>query len=132
MTMRTTPEHGAQDTRRARPDLPLALPGEGPVVDFAWHQIGRALRERVRYRYVHPRIAREPDGYRIESPCCSRNVDPEGGVIDIAWLARGTDGLWRLHARDHAARRWVEQGASEDLAALLVVLCVDTARVFWP
>lgn len=120
------------DARSAPQDLPLALAGAGVVTDFAWHQIGRALRNRVRYRYVHPNVTREPDGYRIESPCCSRNVDPVGGVIDIAWLAQGADGLWRLYSRDHALRRWVEQNASEDLPALLDVLCVDAARVFWP
>lgn len=123
---------GAQDARRALPGLPPALAGAGPVVDFTWQQIERALRNRVRYRYVHPRVAREPEGYRIESPCCSRNVDPTGGVINIAWLARGADGLWRLYARDRAMRRWVEQCESEDLPALLDVLCVDAARVFWP
>ena len=109
-----------------------AWPAGGPVADFTQHRIERALRERARYRYVCPRVERTPDGYRIESPCCSRNVDPAGGVIDIAWLAQDAGGLWRLHARDHALRRWVEQCASADLGALLDVLCADAARVFWP
>ncbi|HEY4801879.1 MAG TPA: hypothetical protein VIH96_04585 [Paraburkholderia sp.] len=136
MTTLTTPGsgagRGAHVARRAPPGPPPVLAGAAPVADFTLRQIERALRNRVRYRYVHPRVTREPEGYRIESPCCSRNVDPAGGVIDIAWLARGADGLWHLHARDHAMRRWVQQCASEDLPALLDVLCVDAARVFWP
>lgn len=103
-----------------------------PVADFMLHQIERALRSRLRYRYVQPRVVREPDGYRVESPCCSRNVEPRGGVIDIAWLARDMNDMWRLHARDHVAGRWVEQCASLDLPMLLDLLCVDAARVFWP
>jgi len=114
----------------------FAPPGERAgsrrVADFTRHQLERALRNRVRYRYVHPQVVREAEGYRIESPCCSRNVDPGGGMIDIAWLEQDTDGVWHLHARDHAACRWVEQCASQDLQTLLDVLCVDAARVFWP
>jgi len=106
--------------------------GSGRVADFTLHQIERALRNRVRYRYVHPRTVREPDGYRIESPCCSRNVDPQGGLIHIAWLAQDAHGVWHLHARDHAAGRWIEQYSSGDLVMLLDLLCVDAGRVFWP
>lgn len=116
---------GSKASRRAWPD-------SGPVADFTQHQIERALRNRVRYRYVRPRVAHEADGYRIESPCCSRNVDRDGGVIDIAWLTRDADGMWHLHARNHALHEWDEQCASLDLTALLDMLCVDAARVFWP
>lgn len=100
--------------------------------DLMQRRIERALRERVRYRYVRPRVVREGTGYRIESPCCSRNVDTAGGVIDIAWLECDASGIWHLHARDHAARRWLPQYAGPDLGAMLVVLCADTGRVFWP
>jgi len=106
--------------------------GGALVADFTQRQIERALRNRARYRYVRPRVVRVPEGYRIESPCCSRNVDPQGGLIDIAWLAQDADGLWYLHARNHAKQRWVAQCASHDLPALLDILCVDAARVFWP
>ncbi|HDR9189974.1 DUF3024 domain-containing protein [Burkholderia vietnamiensis] len=112
-----------------------AAPGRGQpasVVDFTQRRIERALRERARYRYVSPRVLRDADGFRIESPCCSRNVDPGGGVIDIARLARGPAGRWSLYARDHAARRWSWRYESADLDLLLELLCVDAGRVFWP
>jgi len=104
----------------------------GCLVDLTLRQIERALRERTRYRYVSPRVLREGQGFRIESPCCSRNVDTTGGVIDIAWLTRDEDGVWRLSARDHALHRWMLQHESTDLAELLDALCIDRERVFWP
>src|SRR5665647_817969 len=48
----------------------------GHARDFMLHRLERALRERVRYRYVQPRVLREGESFRIQSPCCSRNVDP--------------------------------------------------------
>ncbi|CAN0620927.1 conserved protein of unknown function [Burkholderia multivorans] len=107
-------------------------PGGAAVVDLTLRRIERALRRRARYRYVSPRVVRDADGFRIESPCCSRNVDPAGGVIDIARLAPGAAGIWRLYARDHDARRWSWWQESADLDALLDTLCVDAERVFWP
>ncbi|WP_454873723.1 DUF3024 domain-containing protein [Paraburkholderia xenovorans] len=104
----------------------------GGLFDLTLRQIERALRERTRYRYVSPRVLREGQGFRIESPCCSRNVDTTGGVIDIAWLTRDEDGVWRLSARNHALHRWMLQHESTDLAELLDALCIDRERVFWP
>ena len=136
MTTSTTPRRDkagrGHDTRDGACGPHGGWADDVPVADFTERLIERALRDRVRYRYVHPHVERAPEGYRIECPCCSRNVDPDGGVIDIAWLARDADGLWHLHARDHARRRWVEQCAGPDLNALLDVLCVDAVRVFWP
>jgi len=121
-----------------------AAPAAGRVLDFMQRRLERALRQRVRYRYVRPRVLREGEGFRVESPCCSRNVDPAGGVIDIALLspaaphdARGRRAAkaprgWRLHARDHVAGAWVLQHESERLDELLDLLCVDAQRVFWP
>ena len=90
-----------------------------------------ALRQRVRYRYVQPVVLPADAGWRVVSPCCSRNVDRDGGVIDIAWLEPTTHG-WRLHSRDHAAQRWALQAASGDMNELLDLLCLDPQRVFWP
>jgi hypothetical protein len=110
----------------------------GRVLDLVQRRLERALRERVRYRYVRPRVLREGAGYRIESPCCSRNVDPDGGVIDIALLvpasedAQPAQAAWQLYARDHAAQAWVAQGGSATLDELMDVLCVDHERRFWP
>lgn len=90
-----------------------------------------ALRRRSRYRYVQPVVVRAGRGWRVVSPCCSRNVDPDGGVIDIAWLEPFSGG-WRLYAHDHAESRWLLQDEAPQLSDVLDVLCVDTARVFWP
>ncbi|ABM36895.1 DUF3024 domain-containing protein [Polaromonas naphthalenivorans] len=106
--------------------------GGGPVADFMQHRVEKALRERVRYRYVQPLVLREGDSFRIQSPCCSRNVDPSGGVIDIALLAPGADQRWSLSARDHARGAWVPRFQDEPLDELLDALCVDNERQFWP
>lgn len=115
----------------------------GQVRDLMQHRLERALRQRVRYRYVRPRVLREGERFRIQSPCCSRNVDPSGGLIDIALLvprlapasanpaAQVLQG-WRLCARDHVQGIWVPQLENETLDALLDVLCRDQKRLFWP
>jgi len=105
---------------------------DGQVLDFMQRYLEHALRQRQRYRYVQPRVWRQGDALRIEAPCCSRNVDPAGGVIDIALLAPLTGGGWALHARDHAADNWLLQQESAQLCELLDLLCVDTQRRFWP
>lgn len=111
-------------------------PDDGPVLDFMQRHLERSLGQRVRYRYVRPRVLREAGGYRIESPCCSRNVDRAGGVIDIARLVSlpADDGrsAWSLYSRDHAAGQWVLQQSGARLEVLLDVLCVDEQRLFWP
>jgi hypothetical protein len=90
-----------------------------------------ALRKRTRYRYVQPLVLREGDGWCVVSPCCSRNVDPDGGMIRIAWLNPVADG-WQLHSQDHAAQRWALQDRAATLEPLLDLLCRDPQRVFWP
>ncbi|WP_245591282.1 hypothetical protein [Derxia gummosa] len=96
-------------------------------------RIEKALKDRVRYKYVHPEVLpAEPAGWRIVSPCCSRNVDPDGGVIDIAWIEPLAEGGWRLHARDHKAQAWIAQQDSPRIDALLEVVKTDPQRVFWP
>ena len=117
-----------------------AAPSDSPsgALDFVRHRVQRALRQRLRYRYVRPRVLREAQGLRIESPCCSRNVDARGGVIDIALLeplptpdAPGPQ-RWALYARDHRAGAWVLHLQSSDLNELLKQLCTDPQRVLWP
>jgi hypothetical protein len=49
-------------------------------------RIERLLKRRKRYRYVSPTVEAVTSGYRVESPCCSRNIDREGGVVDVALL----------------------------------------------
>lgn len=98
-------------------------------------RITRALERRRRYRYVSPRVHAVPGGYRIDSPCCSRNVDPSGGVIDIALIEHrpdaGPDAPWQLYARDHAAGAWYLHGGHRRLADALAALCDDPERRFW-
>lgn len=128
--------------------LPVdALPPPGGwVADFTRHRVERALRQRARYRYVKPRVLREGDGLRIESHCCSRNVDPSGGVIDIALLRPAAEsgalppgaGLsvaqfcWSLYVRDHSRGAWSLAREAAALDELLDLLCTDPDRVFWP
>jgi hypothetical protein len=110
----------------------IAAPASAKVRDLTQHRLERALRQRVRYRYVRPRVLREGESFRIQSPCCSRNVDPSGGMIDIALLIphRGTG--WCLCARDHVNGTWVSRFQNKQLNPLLDLLCVDIERQFWP
>lgn len=101
-------------------------------------RIGRALEDRVRYRYVTPQVDLALDGFRIVSPCCSRNIDPAGGKIDIARLEYdGQLAVWRLYSKNHAASdaasaesEWVLQ-AEGRLHELLELLKTDPHRIFW-
>jgi hypothetical protein len=95
-------------------------------------RIERALARRERYRYVSPCVRPVTGGYRIESPCCSRNIDPDGGVVDIALLqyVPGTR-AWQLYRRDHAGRHWRLYGSYAALTAVLDVLNTDPERQFW-
>ncbi len=95
-------------------------------------RIQRALKSRRRYRYVEPRVVKAAGGYRIESACCSRNIDKEGGVVDIALLlfdpART---LWQLFRKDHAAQAWVLESTDARLPEALDLITVDGERKFW-
>lgn len=108
-----------------------SAPASAEVVDMIVRRMERALRERVRYRYVKPQVLREGGSYRIQSPCCSRNVDPTGGLIDIALLVPHAGSHWCLCSRDHTNGTWVPQHQDASLDLLLDLLCVDTARQFW-
>jgi hypothetical protein len=95
-------------------------------------RIERALEQRHRYRYVSPEVTPSGQGYRIKSPCCSRNVDKEGGVIDVAWIEYGAaTRSWRLHRKDHAHGTWLLYQEFETLAQLLQQLNMDPERIFW-
>lgn len=104
----------------------------GTVSHLLQHRLQRALRERVRYRYVRPEVLQEGENFRIQSPNCSRKVDPKGGVIDIALLVPHGQNRWCLCARDHGADEWVARLQNVALEEALDVLCVDSERQFWP
>ena len=109
----------------------ITAPASAQVVDLMVRRMERALRERVRYRYVQPQVLREGDAFRIQSPCCSRKVDPTGGLIDIALLVPHGDGHWYLCSRDHANSTWEPLHHDASLEVLLDLLCVDSERQFW-
>ena len=114
-----------------------ARPGQGgqagsAVASLDARRIENALRERSRYKYVRPQVLREGLGWKVVSPNCSRNIDPDGGEIDIAWLVPdGPGGGWRLFSRDHANGCWSMRHQEATLAAVLAHLCADPRREFW-
>jgi len=114
------------------PPSPVRPVGAHPN-ELDLRRIRRALESRRRYRYVEPRVVGIAGGYRIESPCCSRNIDPEGGVIDIARLLPWPhDGRWLLQYRDHGQQQWVTHAFFASLSDALAVLGEDPDRQFWP
>jgi hypothetical protein len=120
----------------------FTTPLDGQVRDFMQHRLERALRERVRYRYVKPSVLREGESFRVQSPCCSRNVDATGGLIDIALLepaaapfddeASKAPQRWRLCSRNHPGASWEPRYEDRQLDELLDLLCLDPDRLFWP
>jgi hypothetical protein len=95
-------------------------------------RIERALKTRKRYRYVTPKVTTTVGGYRIESPCCSRNVDPSGGVVDVALLLHDADGAkWELFRKNHARDMWQLDGTHARLHGALDRLSADPERRFW-
>lgn len=117
----------------ALPAVPAAVFGAGRQpneVDL--RRISRALEKRVRYRYVSPTVEPVAGGYRIISPCCSRNIDGAGGVIDIAWLEYDeVISMWNLYCKDHKRKKWLLYASSLQLNELMACLINDLFRVFW-
>lgn len=100
--------------------------------EFDRRRIEAALKRRRRYRYVEPSVVVEEGGYRIESACCSRTIDPEGGVVDIArigWSAEGES--WTLSWRDRRVGEWAVDLVAPRLDMLLDRLLADEDRRFW-
>ena len=93
-------------------------------------RISRLLKKRARYHYVSPLVEAVPDGYRIVSPCCSRNIDQAGGLIEIARVECEA-GVWRLFRKDHARKLWLIHMQASRLDLLMDCLNQDTDRVFW-
>ena len=95
-------------------------------------RIERALKSRRRYRYVSPRIGMVAGGYLVESPCCSRNIDAEGGVVDVALLHHdAASGKWDLFRKNHKKGIWELHSTHERLASITDLLNADPERVFW-
>lgn len=117
----------ALTARRARVAPPR---GDTPVPSLDARRIANALTQRQRYKYVQPRVEREGRGWKVVSPNCSRNIDPQGGEIDIAWLVPHNDGGWLLYSREHAQACW-QLRMQGTLPHLLTQLCADPHREFW-
>lgn len=110
--------------------LASALPAHPNELDR--RRIERALRSRRRYRYVRPDVVAVAGGYRIRSACCSRNIDADGGVIDIALLHHdGSGGIWQLFRKDHKTGAWQLHSTHHRLAELTDELNADPGRLFW-
>ena len=95
-------------------------------------RILRLLEKRARYRYVMALVDTCENGYRIQSPCCSRKIDAAGGVIDIAWLEY--DPLlnaWNLYRKDHGLNCWQFYLRVPRLGEAIDRLNLDPERVFW-
>jgi hypothetical protein len=98
---------------------------------FERKQIQRAIEKRKRYRFVRPTVRMLPDGILVESPCCSRRIDPTGGMVHVALLQRMPSGGWQLYCRDHSTLSWKLHSPHAQLADLLDSLVTDPDRIFW-
>ena len=95
-------------------------------------RIERALRARKRYRYVLPKVLAVAGGYRIESPCCSRNIDADGGIIDVALIQYDLEqSAWQLYRKDHRNGTWEFHSTCLRLPEVLERLNTDPERKFW-
>lgn len=91
-----------------------------------------ALGSRRRYRYVSPSVKPVKGGYLVESPCCSRDIDKDGRVIDVALIHHdAVCGLWKLFWKDHARGIWQFHSIHQRLNAATDELNADLDRVFW-
>ena len=95
-------------------------------------RIERALATRKRYRYVSPNVKPVAGGYLIESPCCSRNIASDGGVIDIALIHHDAmSATWKLFRKDHKSGAWEFHSIHQRLGTITDELNADPERVFW-
>lgn len=100
--------------------------------DLDRKRIERALKSRKRYRYVTPSVTTTIGGYRIESPCCSRNIDQDGGIVDVALLLHDADAeRWQLFRKDHKKDLWQLDSTHDRLPTALERLNADPERTFW-
>lgn len=113
-------------------DVSMVMPRSAHPNELDRRRVERSLRNRKRYRYVKPSVLGVMNGYLVQSPCCSRNIDPLGGTIDVALLQHVPGGHpWQLFRKDHAAGEWRLHATYEHLTDLLGQLNDDTQRVFW-
>ncbi|MGY8683664.1 hypothetical protein Q2941_38690 [Bradyrhizobium sp. UFLA05-153] len=111
-------------------DINSGLPAHPNDIDR--RRIERALKSRERYRYVSANITGVAGGYLIESPCCSRNIDVRGGIIDVAMLHHDrASASWQLFRKDHKQGVWKLHSTHQRLASVTDLLNADPERAFW-
>jgi hypothetical protein len=99
--------------------------------EFDRKRIQLAVAARKRYRFVKAAVRPAEGGFRIESPCCSRRVDPNGGVVNIALLLYREPGVWQLYGMDRETAGWLLHRTYEKLGDLLEELKTDAGQLFW-
>jgi hypothetical protein len=126
--MQAGPRNQSATGGAALPAAPAAL------LHLDVQRVEQALAHRTRYRYVQPSVLPNGKGWTVVSPNCSRNIDPQGGEIPIAWFEPDPKGpaLWRVHARDHRANVWSLQAQGLRWAQALDLVCKDPVGRYWP
>ncbi|MFB9267582.1 DUF3024 domain-containing protein [Bradyrhizobium erythrophlei] len=95
-------------------------------------RIERGLSSRRHYRYVSPSVTPVRGGYLIESPCCSHNIDKNGGRIDVALIHYdAVSGIWKLFWKNHARGIWEFYSIYHRLTSAVDELNTDPERLFW-
>lgn len=95
-------------------------------------RITQMLERRARYRYVSVSVLPADNGCRIVSPCCSRTVDPHGGMIDIAQVVFDESASqWKLFNKHHERNEWQLYLCADKLVSLIDCLNEDPSRLFW-
>ncbi|KWV58162.1 hypothetical protein AS156_35705 [Bradyrhizobium macuxiense] len=95
-------------------------------------RIERALSSRKRYRFVSPNVTPVRGGYLVESPCCSGNIDRNGGLIDVALILYDVaSGAWKTFFKNHTQGIWEFYSIYQQLASALDELNADPERLFW-
>ncbi|HUV99884.1 MAG TPA: DUF3024 domain-containing protein [Gallionella sp.] len=118
--------------RRMAVNYPMPHAAEPHPNEFDLRRIECLLEQRARYRYVSPAVQPIDGGYLVVSPCCSRNIDANGGAIDIARIEYIlSEGIWRLYQKDHQQDAWKPHSDAATLHDVIACLNEDPSRVFW-
>lgn len=111
----------------ASPELANRPPNELDI-----RRIKRMLVKRERYRYVSVNVVASSGGYHVISPCCSRAINSESGMIDIARIEFDASlSKWKLFSKDHGRNAWELRHTSARFTPLMDFLNRDPERIFW-
>ncbi len=122
----------ARQQKEIAVNYPMSHSADPHPNEFDLRRIRHMLEQRVRYRYVTPVVQPIPAGYLVVSPCCSRNIDTSGGIIDIARIEYDAAAeMWQLYHKDHQQAVWKLHSDAPTLQMLISCLNEDPSRVFW-